>query len=50
MLLQIGGQDEADQGALLSATARFVTYPAVVSAMKAYLDGYATRQTARMRR
>ncbi len=44
VLLQIGGQDEADQGALLSATARFVTYPAVVSAMKAYLDGYATRQ------
>ena len=44
VLLQIGGQDEADGGALLSATARFVTYPAVVSAMKAYLDGYATRQ------
>jgi hypothetical protein len=44
ILLQIGGQDEADHGALLSATARFVTYPAVVSAMKAYLDGYATRQ------
>ncbi|MFL6161299.1 MAG: fibronectin type III domain-containing protein [Jatrophihabitantaceae bacterium] len=44
ILLQIGGQDEADQGALLSATARYVSYPAVVSAMKAYLDGYATQQ------
>ena len=44
ILLQIGGQDEADQGTLLSATARYVSYPAVVSAMKAYLDGYATRQ------
>jgi len=44
ILLQIGGQDEADQGVLLSATARYVTYFAVVSAMKAYLDGYATRQ------
>jgi hypothetical protein len=44
ILLQIGGQDEADQGVLLSATARYVTYGAVVSAMKAYLDGYASRQ------
>jgi Fibronectin type III domain len=44
ILLQIGGQDEADHGALLSATARYVSYPAVVSAMKAYLDGYVTRQ------
>jgi hypothetical protein len=44
ILLQIGGQDEADHGTLLSATARYVSYPAVVSAMKAYLDGYATRQ------
>ncbi|HEU5270260.1 MAG TPA: fibronectin type III domain-containing protein, partial [Jatrophihabitans sp.] len=44
ILLQIGGQDEADQGVLLSATARYVTYTAVVNAMKAYLDGYATRQ------
>ena len=44
VLLQIGGQDELDHGALLSATSRFVSYPGVVSAMKAYLDGYATRQ------
>ena len=44
VLLQIGGQDEYRKGALLSATARFVSYPAVVTAMKAYLDGYATTQ------
>ena len=44
ILLQIGGQDQADQGVLLSATARYVSYSAVVSAMDAYLDGYATRQ------
>ncbi|MGI8664746.1 MAG: fibronectin type III domain-containing protein [Jatrophihabitans sp.] len=44
VLLQIGGQDEADHGVLLSAIARYVSYASVVSAMKAYLDGYATRQ------
>jgi hypothetical protein len=44
VLLQIGGQDELNHGALLSATSRFVSYPGVVSAVKAYLDGYATRQ------
>jgi hypothetical protein len=44
VLLQIGGQDELDHGALLSATSRFVSYPGVVSAMNAYLDGYATQQ------
>jgi hypothetical protein len=44
ILLQIGGQDETNHGALLSATPRFVSYPAVVSAVNAYLDGYATRQ------
>lgn len=46
VLLQIGGQDETNKGALLSATSKFVSYPAVVSAMKAYLDGYATTQKA----
>ncbi|MEO6503576.1 MAG: fibronectin type III domain-containing protein, partial [Jatrophihabitantaceae bacterium] len=46
VLLQIGGQDEYRKGTLLSATSRFVSYPAVVSAMKAYLDGYATTQRA----
>jgi hypothetical protein len=44
VLLQIGGQDEYRKGTLLSATSRFVTYGAVVTAMKAYLDGYATTQ------
>ncbi|MEO6501817.1 MAG: fibronectin type III domain-containing protein [Jatrophihabitantaceae bacterium] len=46
VLLQIGGQDEYRGGTLLSATSRYVSYPAVVSAMKAYLDGYATTQRA----
>ncbi|HEY0168297.1 MAG TPA: fibronectin type III domain-containing protein [Jatrophihabitans sp.] len=44
VLLQIGGQDEYRGGTLLSATSRYVSYPAVVTAMKAYLDGYATTQ------
>jgi hypothetical protein len=44
VLLQIGGQDEYRKGALLSATSRFVSYSGVVTAMKAYLDGYATTQ------
>jgi hypothetical protein len=44
VLLQIGGQDEVRKGALLSATSRFVSYSGVVTAMKAYLDGYATTQ------
>jgi hypothetical protein len=44
VLLQIGGQDEVRKGVLLSATSRFVSYPAVVNAMKAYLDGYASKQ------
>jgi hypothetical protein len=46
VLLQIGGQDEYRKGALLSATSRFVSYGGVVTAMKAYLDGYATTQKA----
>ena len=44
VLLQIGGQDEYRKGTLLSATSRFVSYGGVVTAMKAYLDGYATTQ------
>lgn len=44
VLLQVGGQDEIGKGAILSATSRFVGYAGVVNAMKAYLDGYATRQ------
>jgi hypothetical protein len=43
-LLQVGGQDESNKGAILSATSRFVSYPNVVAALKAYLDGYAARQ------
>ncbi|MDQ1720672.1 MAG: hypothetical protein QOI26_406 [Pseudonocardiales bacterium] len=46
VLLQIGGQDEYRKGALLSATARFVSYGGVVTAVNAYLDGYATTQKA----
>jgi hypothetical protein len=46
ILLQIGGQDEAHQGVVLSATSRFITYPAVVTAMRAYLDGYHSKQKA----
>jgi hypothetical protein len=44
VLLQIGGQDESRGGVLLSATSTFVSYPAVVNAMKAYLDGYKSLQ------
>jgi hypothetical protein len=44
VLLQIGGQDEYRSGTLLSATSRYVSYAGVVTAMKAYLDGYATTQ------
>ncbi len=44
VLLQVGGQDELDMGAILSATSRFVSYAGVVNAMKAYLDGYVTQQ------
>lgn len=43
-LLQVGGQDEYDHGAILSATSRFVSYPNVVAALKTYVDGYASRQ------
>ncbi|MCW2523613.1 MAG: Fibronectin type protein, partial [Frankiales bacterium] len=44
ILLQVGGQDMSRGGVLLSATSKFVTNAAVVNAMKAYLDGYATQQ------
>jgi hypothetical protein len=43
-LLQIGGQDMSSGGVLLSATSRFVSNAAVVSALKAYVDGYASAQ------
>jgi hypothetical protein len=46
VLLDIGGQDEARGGVILSASIKFVTYPALVANMKSYLDGYASRQKA----
>ena len=45
-LLQVGGQDEANKGALLSATTTFVSYPNVVAALKGYVDGYHSHQRA----
>ncbi len=44
VLLQIGGQDEYRKGVLLSAIAKYVSYPTVVAGMKAYLDGYVSAQ------
>lgn len=41
-LLQIGGQ--TTKGVVLSATSTYVTYAEVVSAMKAYITGYASTQ------
>ena len=43
-LLDIGGQDERRGGVVLSATTRFVSYPQLVTAVEAYLDGYASTQ------
>ena len=41
-LLQIGGQTTS--GVVLTATSTYVSYARTVTAMKAYLDGYASRQ------
>ena len=46
ILLDIGGQDESRGGVLLSATINFVTYSALVTNLKAYVDGYASKQKA----
>ncbi len=46
ILLDIGGQDEARHGVLLSATTRFVSYPNLVRDLEAYVDGYAGQQRA----
>ena len=43
-LLQIGGQTST--GVVLSATSTYVTYPQVVVALEAYIDGYASRMRA----
>jgi hypothetical protein len=46
ILLDIGGQDEYDGGVVLSATTRFVTYADLVADLKAYVDGYHSKQRA----
>jgi hypothetical protein len=46
VLLDIGGQDQFDGGVVLSATTRFVSYPDLVADLKAYVDGYASKQKA----
>ena len=44
ILLDIGGQDQADHGVLLSATTRFVSYGDLVRDIDAYVDGYHSLQ------
>ena len=44
VLLDIGGQDQYDGGVVLSATTRFVSYGNLVSDLKAYVDGYHSKQ------
>lgn len=44
ILLDIGGQDQADGGVILSATTQFVSYRALVADVQAYVDGYASQQ------
>jgi fibronectin type III domain protein len=46
VLLDIGGQDQARHGVLLSATARFVSYTDLVRCINAYVDAYASNQKA----
>ena len=46
ILLDIGGQDQFDGGVVLSATTRFVSYADLVTDLKAYLDGYHSKQKA----
>ena len=46
ILLDIGGQDQADGGVVLSATTRFVSYANLVSDLAAYVDGYHSGQRA----
>jgi hypothetical protein len=43
-LLDIGGQDEASHGVVLSAGVRFVSYAHLVSDLNAYVDGYRSQQ------
>jgi hypothetical protein len=44
VLLDIGGQDQADGGVVLSAMTRFISYGDLVKNVKAYVDGYASQQ------
>jgi hypothetical protein len=44
--MDIGGQDDTRGGVLLSATTKYFSYAYTVTMMKAYLDGYATKQRA----
>ena len=44
ILLDIGGQDQADGGVVLSATTQFVSYGDLVKDVNAYVDGYASAQ------
>jgi hypothetical protein len=46
ILLDIGGQDDYDGGVVLSATSKFVSYANLVNCIKAYVDGYASKQNA----
>jgi hypothetical protein len=46
VLLDIGGQDQYDGGVVLSAGVRFVTYGDLVADLKAYVDGYHSKQNA----
>jgi hypothetical protein len=46
ILLDIGGQDQYDGGVVLSATTRFVSYANLVADLKAYVDGYHSKQRA----
>ena len=44
VLLDIGGQDQADGGVVLSASVQFVTYRTLVANIEAYVLGYASVQ------
>jgi hypothetical protein len=46
MLLDVGGQDQADGGVILTATSQFLTYAQLVSAVDNYVDGYAGSQAS----
>jgi hypothetical protein len=43
-VLAVGGQDEADQGVILSAGIRFVSYSDLVRNLRSYVAGYASKQ------